>query len=89
MNHVDNVKVKKLGAAAKMAKDVTIGGYPFVCVALSEADFSDVAAVYAILCVGPRGSWTVLDVGQSGRVGSRIDEHERRECWSLCVSNAQ
>jgi hypothetical protein len=61
--------------------DVTIGGYPFICVPLAEADFSDVAAVYVVLCVASDGSWTVLDVGQSGRVGSRIDEHERRNCW--------
>lgn len=64
-----------------MAKDVAIGGYPFVCVRLSEADSSDVAAVYVILCVAATGSWTVLDLGQTGRLGSRIDEHEREECW--------
>jgi hypothetical protein len=65
----------------KMAKDVTIGSYPFVCVPLGEADFSDVAAVYVILCVAAGGSQTVLDVGQTGQLGSRIDEHERKDCW--------
>ena len=64
-----------------MATKLMIGGKPFVCVRLSEADFTDVAAVYVILCVEQNGSWTVLDVGQSGQVGSRIDDHDRKECW--------
>jgi len=66
-----------------MAEAVTvpIGGREFSCVGLADADFADVAAVYVILCVGEGGTWTVLDVGQSGEVGSRIDAHDRRSCW--------
>jgi len=64
-----------------MATDVTIEGYPFICVPLAEADFADVAAIYVILCVAQDGNWTVLDVGQSGQVGSRIDDHDRKDCW--------
>ena len=64
-----------------MATNVTIGEKTFVCVKLSEADFTDIAAVYVILCVKQDGNWTVLDVGQSGQVGSRIDDHDREECW--------
>ena len=71
-----------------MATNVTIGGRTFVCVRLSEADFTDVAAVYVILCVAENGSWAVLDVGQSGQVGSRIDDHNRRACWAKnCANN--
>lgn len=71
-----------------MATNVTIGGRTFACVRLSEADFTDVAAVYVILCVAQDGSWTVLDVGQSGQVGSRIDDHDRKACWTRnCTNN--
>lgn len=49
-----------------MASPVKIGGVEFACVRLSEADFSDFAAVYVILVVSADGSWKVLDVGQSG-----------------------
>ncbi|MDQ7788455.1 MAG: hypothetical protein RDU41_00190 [Clostridia bacterium] len=70
-----------------MDTDVTIGGYPFVCVPLAQADFSDVAAIYVILCVAQDRSWTVLDVGQSGQVGSRIDDHDRRGCWERNCPN--
>jgi len=64
-----------------MATNITIGRYPFICVPLAQADFADVAAIYAIICVAQDGSWTTLDVGQSGQVGSRIDDHDRRSCW--------
>ena len=67
---------------------VTIGGVSFQCVRLVNANFADRAAVYVILCVADGGSWTVLDVGQSGQVGSRIDSHDRRACWARnCTSN--
>jgi hypothetical protein len=69
-------------------KNVKIAGRAFACVRLSEADFTDVAAVYVILCVGRNGRWTVLDVGQSGQVGSRIDDHDRKACWTKnCPNN--
>jgi len=60
---------------------VNIGGYPFQCVRLAEADFRDVAGVYVILCVAQGGSWTVLDVGQSGELETRFDSHPRKPCW--------
>jgi len=70
-----------------MIKNVPIGGKNFVCVSLSEAEFADMAAVYVILCVAQNSSWTVLDVGQSGQLGSRIDDHDRKECWTRNCTN--
>jgi hypothetical protein len=60
---------------------VTISTLPFQCVGLSEADFSDIAAIYVILCVEQNGNWTVLDIGQTGELGERIDNHDRKQCW--------
>ena len=66
---------------------VTISNRSFSCVPLIQADLRDVAAVYVILCVAQGGSWIVLDVGQTGELGSRIDDHDRRQCWSRnCAS---
>jgi hypothetical protein len=71
-----------------MATNLTIGGRTFACVSLSEADFTDVAAVYVVLCVAQDGSWTVLDVGQSGQAGSQIYDHDRSGCWAMnCANN--
>ena len=58
-----------------------VGGLSFVCVPLADADFKDVAAIYVILCVDKDRSWKVLDVGQSGELGDRMDSHDRRMCW--------
>ena len=70
-----------------MGTEVTIGGLSFRCVKLIEANFDDRAAVYVVLCVDGNGKWKVLDVGQSGSVGSRIDSHDRRDCWETrCTS---
>jgi hypothetical protein len=66
---------------------VTIGGLPFQCVKLSEADFSDIAAIYVILCVDKNGNWTVIDIGQTGELGKRIDTHDRRSCWETNCPN--
>jgi len=71
-----------------MATQVTIGGKAFSCVRLSEANFDDIAAVYVILCVSSDGSSTVLDVGQSGELGDRINTHDRETCWKeKCPNN--
>lgn len=70
-----------------MPTNVTLGGHPFVCVPSAQADFSDVAAIYVILCVAQDGTWTVLDVGQSGQVGSNIDDHDRKGCWKRHCPN--
>jgi hypothetical protein len=61
--------------------EATIKDLAFQCVRLAYADFSDTAAVYAILCVSDSGKWTMADVGQSGEVGTRIDNHDRKKCW--------
>lgn len=70
-----------------MPANLTISGYPFTCVPLADINFADVAAIYVILCVAEDGSWTVLDVGQSGEVGDRLDTHDRKRCWEQCCPN--
>lgn len=72
---------------AAQTANVTIGGYPFVCVSLANADFKDVAVIYVILCVDKDGSWKVLAVGQTGELGDRIDSHDRKTCWQNNCSN--
>lgn len=67
--------------------DVTIYNLPFKCVRLSEADFSDFAAIYVILCIDKVGKTKVIDVGQSGEVGTRINSHDREDCWKKNCSS--
>jgi len=70
-----------------MSTPLKIFNLPFQCVKLIEADFSDVAAIYVILCVETAEKWSVLDVGESGQVGSRINDHDRSDCWSKNCPN--
>jgi len=60
---------------------IIFNGLAFQCVRLSDADFKDIAAIYVIICVDKNGDWEVLDVGQTGELGDRIDSHDRQKCW--------
>lgn len=66
-----------------MAKviNLTIKDLPCVCMPLSDASFSDIAAIYIVICIDANNKYTVIDIGQSGQVGSRINSHDREECW--------
>ncbi|TAL70092.1 MAG: hypothetical protein EPN82_05635 [Bacteroidetes bacterium] len=71
-----------------MGVNVTISNLNCYCVPLVEADFKDIAAIYIILCVNSDKSWTVIDVGQSGELGERINNHDRIDCWKRkCLNN--
>jgi len=63
------------------AVNLTIGSYPFQCYRLADAAFINIAGVYVIIGVAEDGKWTVLDVGQSGELGERIQGHPRSESW--------
>lgn len=39
------------------------------------------AAVYLIICKASDGKNYIIDVGESGEVGVRIANHDRRPCW--------
>ncbi|MEW6047228.1 MAG: hypothetical protein AB1609_12205 [Bacillota bacterium] len=39
------------------------------------------AAVYVIICAARDGKKYVIDVGESGEVGIRLANHERKPCW--------
>jgi hypothetical protein len=42
---------------------------------------SNRAAVYVIICKTSDGKNHVTDVGESGEVGVRIGNHDRKPCW--------
>jgi hypothetical protein len=70
-----------------MVSNLNISGYPFLCVPIAEANFNDTAAIYVIICVASDGSWTPVDVGQSGQLGARLDSHDRSSCWYRNCTN--
>lgn len=58
-----------------------IGGYDFTSYPLREVGSVNVAAIYVIIGVQENGSFKYLDVGQSGELGERLDNHPRQDCW--------
>lgn len=62
---------------------ITISGYSFAGPYTSTASLEDKSGVYAILTrPATGGSWTVLDVGESAEVKSRVETHDRKNCWT-------
>ncbi len=54
---------------------------------LSRFDTLDRAAVYVILCPSGDSKYTIVYVGETGQVNTRLSAHERAACWSRnCTS---
>lgn len=47
----------------------------------STAPIQDVAGVYVIIAERSSGFY-VIDVGESGQLRTRLDNHDRKSCWS-------
>lgn len=66
-----------------------IAGYefeqPYV---LRTTRFNDVAAVYIIYAV-LNGKTVCLDVGETDKLGERISNHERKDCWEKNSSGSE
>ncbi|RKX99825.1 MAG: hypothetical protein DRP54_06545 [Spirochaetes bacterium] len=59
---------------------ITVGRYAFEGPYTSTDNIQDKAGVYAIHCYR-NGKYYLVDVGESGTVKSRIENHGRKSCW--------
>lgn len=66
-----------------MSTTITIGKYSFDGpYSLDSKDFIDRAAIYAILCLNTStNKYTVVYIGESGEVGTRLSNHNKKYCW--------
>lgn len=48
-----------------------------------ESKLADRPGVYVVLDVKNDGSYNCIDVGESGKVATRIANHNRKRCWAL------
>jgi len=60
---------------------IKIGKYTFNGPYTSTANLEDRSGVYAILCQKEGNNYNVVDVGESATVKSRVDRHDRKDCW--------
>lgn len=61
---------------------ITIAGYSFNGPFSSSSSLEDRSGVYAILCKKDNENYSLVDVGESATVKSRVETHERKPCWS-------
>jgi hypothetical protein len=65
---------------------ITIGRYRFDGPVYNKASLRDAPGVYAVLDDRGCQRFIVLDVGESEQIRTRIENHDREDCWrqSMC-----
>ncbi|MBE0428219.1 MAG: GIY-YIG nuclease family protein [Nitrospirae bacterium] len=61
---------------------IEISEYQFAGPYTSISDLQRKAGVYVILCRRTDGKYYVIDVGQAINVKERIENHNRKSCWT-------
>ena len=61
---------------------ITIGKNNFEGPYSSTYAIEDRSGVYAILCLDSNGKYSLIDVGESATVKTRLDSHDRKDCWT-------
>nr|WP_321356991.1 hypothetical protein [uncultured Draconibacterium sp.] len=59
---------------------ITIGNYSFEGPYTSTDNLQDNSGVYAIHC-NVDSKYYLIDIGESAKVKSRIETHDRADCW--------
>lgn len=60
---------------------ITIGKYSFEGPYGSTNSLQDRSGVYAILDKRVDGKYYIVDVGESSQVKTRVENHDRKDCW--------
>ncbi len=64
---------------------ITIGKYTFEGPYENTDNIADKSGVYAIHCYLNK-EYYLIDIGESAKLKTRIDFHDRRDCWTLNCS---
>ena len=60
---------------------ITIGRYRFEGPIYNKGSLKSAPGVYSVLDDRGGQKFTVLDVGESEQIRTRIENHEREDCW--------
>jgi len=60
---------------------ITVRGYSFDGPYTSKSSIKNESGVYAIHDHNNE-KYYIIDVGESGEIASRLDNHEREDCWN-------
>ena len=61
---------------------IKIAGYVFDGPFFSTHQLEDKSGVYVILCK-KNNKYIPIDVGESSAVKSRVEKHDRKDCWKI------
>ena len=67
-------------STSRFKMTITIAGYTFGGPYSSPSVLYSEPGVYVILCK-TNDSYKVLDVGESGNMKERVENHDRKDCW--------
>lgn len=65
---------------------IKIGNYTFEGPYTKVESLQDKSGVYVILCHNSQ-NYNVVDVGESATIKSRIENHDRKDCWKKNCSS--
>ena len=60
---------------------LNVGNYSFEGPYTSTDNLQDRSGIYAIVC-NSGGTYSLVDVGESATVKSRVESHDRKSCWN-------
>jgi len=60
---------------------IRVGQYVFEGPYMDTSRLSDKSGVYAIHCYH-HNVYSIIDIGESSTVKTRVENHDRKECWS-------
>lgn len=66
---------------SQVQSSITIEGHRFEGPYTDTSRLKDQAGVYVILDRRADGRWHVIDVGESEQVKTRVESHDRKDCW--------
>lgn len=68
---------------------IEIAGYEFAGPYKLTTSLEDRSGVYAILTPTSTTRYNIIDVGESAKVKTRVENHDRKPCWRRHANNGQ
>ncbi len=59
---------------------ITVGNYTFNGPYTTTSNLEDRSGIYAIHCY-KNDKYYVIDIGESSEVETRVENHDRKDCW--------
>ena len=66
---------------------IRISGYDFEGPYASSDTLENRSGVYVVGYSIDAGRWRIIDVGESANIRTRIENHDRKDCWRRHASN--